>query len=515
MRQRTAVVVLAAGAGTRMRSKTPKVLHPLAGRSMLAHALYAANDVHPEHLITVVGHDREKVSHAVSTVAGDLGRKIDLAVQEEQLGTGHAVRCALDILPADFAGDVLVTSADVPLLDGHTLEALVEEHRSYSDRPGATVLTFVPADPNGYGRIVRDDNNQVAEIVEHADATPAQASIGEVNSGVYIFDADLLRAAIHQLRTANAQHELYLTDVVKIARQAGRAVYGALLADSTRVTGVNDRVQLAAAARALNTVLLERHMRAGVTVIDPGSTWVDATVQIGQDALLHPGVQLLGATVIGEDAEIGPDTTLTDVTVGAGASVVRSHGTRAVIGAGATVGPFTYLRPDSEIGEAGKLGAFVETKNAQIGAHSKVPHLTYVGDATIGEYSNIGASSVFVNYDGVKKSRTIVGSHVRTGSDTMFVAPIEVGDGAYTGAGTVLRNNVPPGALAVSGGSQRNIEGWVERNRPDTESARAAARARDGIETADTPADADPQPGPPAQAAGTSHETQQKDGEDQ
>lgn len=503
MRQRTAVVVLAAGAGTRMRSKTPKVLHPLAGRSMLAHALHAANDVQPEHLITVVGHDREKVSTAVAEVSGELRRKIDLAVQEQQLGTGHAVRCALDVLPTDFTGDVLVTSADVPLLDGHTLEALVEEHRSYPERPGATLLTFKPADPNGYGRIIRSDENQVAEIVEHADATPEQAAITEVNSGVYIFDATLLRAAVARLGTHNAQRELYLTDVVKLARDGGRAVYGALLADPTRVTGVNDRVQLAEVARAMNTVILERHMRAGVTVIDPASTWVDAGVQIGRDTVLRPGVQLLGATVIDEDAEIGPDTTLTDVTVGAGASVVRSHATRAVIGAGATVGPFSYLRPDSELGESGKLGAFVETKNAQIGAHSKVPHLTYVGDATIGEHSNIGASSVFVNYDGVQKSRTVVGSHVRTGSDTMFVAPLEVGDGAYTGAGTVLRNNVPPGALAVSGGSQRNIEGWVERNRSDTESARAAARARAEAEQ-------------PHETLGTAGiDKRQKDGENQ
>jgi bifunctional UDP-N-acetylglucosamine pyrophosphorylase/glucosamine-1-phosphate N-acetyltransferase len=499
-----------------MRSKTPKVLHPLAGRSMLAHALHAANDVHPDHLITVVGHDREKVSSAIAAVAGDLGRKIDLAIQAEQLGTGHAVRCALDVLPANFAGDVLVTSADVPLLDGHTLEALVEEHRSYPDRPGATVLTFVPADPNGYGRIVRGDGNEVTEIVEHADATPEQAAIGEVNSGVYIFDAALLRAAVLELRTENAQRELYLTDVVKLARAAGRTVYGAQIADPIRVTGVNDRVQLADVARALNKVILERHMRAGVTVIDPASTWVDATVRIGQDTILQPGVQLLGATVIGEDAEIGPDSTLTDVTVGAAASVIRSHATRATIGPGATIGPFTYLRPDSAIGEAGKLGAFVETKNAQIGAHSKVPHLTYVGDATIGEYSNIGASSVFVNYDGVKKSRTVVGSHVRTGSDTMFVAPLEVGDGAYTGAGTVLRTNVPPGALAVSGGSQRNIDGWVEKNRPDTESARAAARARDLIQSAGTQAQADPQSEQPNDTLGTAGiDKQNKDGEDQ
>ncbi|TSD99776.1 bifunctional UDP-N-acetylglucosamine diphosphorylase/glucosamine-1-phosphate N-acetyltransferase GlmU [Skermania sp. ID1734] len=477
MPAQTAVVVLAAGAGTRMRSKTPKVLHPLAGKSMLAHALYAADAISPTHLLAVVGHDREHVGAAVGQIADELGRKIDLAVQEEQLGTGHAVQCALDVLPADFTGDVLVTAADVPLLDGHTLSALLDEHRSYPGRPAVTVLTFVPDDPNGYGRIVRDADGEVAEIVEHADATPEQAAITEVNSGVYAFDAEALRAAIGQLSTENAQHELYLTDVLKIARQSGRAVFGALLADPAKVTGVNDRVQLADAGRVLNRYILERHMRAGVTIVDPQSTWIDADVQIARDVTVLPGVQLLGSTTIEEDAVVGPDTTLRDVSVAEGAVVIRSHAEQSSIGPNATIGPFAYLRPNTVVGESGKLGAFVESKNAEIGAHSKVPHLTYVGDATIGEHSNIGASSVFVNYDGVNKHRTVVGSHVRTGSDTMFVAPITVGDGAYSAAGTVLRRSVPPGALAVSGGAQRNIEGWVQRNRAGTAAAAAAEAA--------------------------------------
>ncbi|MFD4351866.1 bifunctional UDP-N-acetylglucosamine diphosphorylase/glucosamine-1-phosphate N-acetyltransferase GlmU [Nocardia sp. NPDC058519] len=483
MPPQTAVVVLAAGAGTRMRSKTPKVLHPLAGRSMLSHALHAAVEIDPTHLITVVGHDREKVGAAVADVGKELGREIVCAVQEQQLGTGHAVQCALGSIPADFDGDLLVTSADVPLLDGHTLSALLDEHRSYAERPAVTVLTFVPDDANGYGRIVRDDDGQVAEIVEHADATPTQAKIKEVNSGVYAFDASVLRTMIGRLSTANAQHELYLTDVLRLAREAGHPVHGARLIDSNKVTGVNDRVQLSQAGATLNRYILERHMRAGVTIIDPATTWIDASVRIGRDAVLRPGTQLFGSTDIGEDAEIGPDTTLTDVLVGVGASVVRTHGTHAQIGDGASIGPFSYLRPGTVVGEEGKLGAFVETKNASIGAHSKVPHLTYVGDATIGEYSNIGASSVFVNYDGVNKHHTVVGSHVRTGSDTMFIAPVTVGDGAYTGAGTVLRRSVPPGALAVSGGPQRTIENWVQRYRPGTAAARAAAEAIAADET--------------------------------
>ncbi|WP_433682748.1 bifunctional UDP-N-acetylglucosamine diphosphorylase/glucosamine-1-phosphate N-acetyltransferase GlmU [Nocardia sp. CA-119907] len=477
MPQQTAVVVLAAGAGTRMRSKTPKVLHSLAGRSMLAHALHAANEIDPAFLITVVGHDREQVGAAVADVGAELGRDITTAIQEEQLGTGHAVQCALASVPADFTGDLLVTSADVPLLDGHTLSALLDEHRSYPERSAVTVLTFVPDDPNGYGRIVRNAKGQVIEIVEHADATPEQSAITEVNSGVYAFDAAVLRTMIGRLSTANAQHELYLTDVLRLAREAGHPVHGARLLDAAKVTGVNDRVQMSEAARTLNRYILERHMRAGVTIIDPATTWVDAGVKIARDAEIRPGVQLLGGTVIGEDAVIGPDSTLTDVVVGDGARVVRTHGDQAVIGPGANIGPFSYLRPGTVVGDSGKLGAFVETKNASIGAHSKVPHLTYVGDATIGEHSNIGASSVFVNYDGVKKHHTVVGSHVRTGSDTMFVAPVTVGDGAYTAAGTVLRRSVPPGALAVSGGPQKNIEGWVQRHRPGTDAARAAAEA--------------------------------------
>jgi bifunctional UDP-N-acetylglucosamine pyrophosphorylase/glucosamine-1-phosphate N-acetyltransferase len=473
----TAVVVLAAGAGTRMRSKTPKVLHAIAGRTMLAHSLHAASELDPAHLVTVVGHEREAVGAATAQVAGDLGRKILTAVQDEQKGTGHAVACGLSALPDDFDGTVLVTSADVPLLDGEAMRALLATHTA-APAAAVTVLTSTAADPTGYGRILRTTDGEVNAIVEQADATDSQRAITEVNSGVYAFDVATLRSALASLSANNAQGELYLTDVIAIARRAGKTVRAKHLADSLLVAGANDRVQLATLAHELNRRILVRHMRAGVTVIDPSSTWIDVDVELGPDVTIEPGVQLRGRTTVGEDAVIGPDSTLSDVTVGEGATVIRTHADRSTIGAGATVGPFTYLRPGTVLGEAGKLGAFVEVKNSDIGAHSKVPHLTYVGDATVGDHSNIGASSVFVNYDGVSKSRTVVGSHVRTGSDTMFVAPVQVGDGAYTGAGTVLRFDVPPGALAVSGGKQRNIEGWVERNRPGTAAAEAAARAQ-------------------------------------
>jgi bifunctional UDP-N-acetylglucosamine pyrophosphorylase/glucosamine-1-phosphate N-acetyltransferase len=471
-----AVLVLAAGSGTRMRSDTPKVLHSLAGRTMLSHALHSVAKVAPQHVVVVVGKDRERVTPAVQQLAADLGRAIDVAVQEEQLGTGHAAICGLSALPGDFAGTVVVTSGDVPLLDADTLADLIAAHSA--EQVAATVLTTTLADPTGYGRILRTDDGDVTGIVEQADAGPSEQAITEVNASVYAFDIAALRSALKRLRSDNAQGEFYLTDVVEIVRQDGLLVRAKHVDDKTLVTGVNDRVQLAELGAELNRRIVAAHQRAGVTIVDPATTWIDVDVTIGRDTVVHPGTQLLGTTGIGGRCQVGPDTTLTDVTVGDGATVVRTHGASAVIGDGAAVGPFTYLRPGTVLGADGKLGAFVETKNATVGAGTKVPHLTYVGDADIGEHSNIGASSVFVNFDGENKSRTTIGSHVRTGSDTMFVAPVTVGDGAYTGAGAVIREDVPSGALAVSAGPQRNIEGWVERKRPGSAAAEAARKAR-------------------------------------
>jgi len=470
-----AVVVLAAGAGTRMKSRTPKVLHSLGGRTLLAHALHAAGGLAPEHLLAVVGHERAQVSAAVQAVVTQLGRPIGCTVQTEQNGTGHAMQCALRELPSELQGTIVVTYADVPLLDTDTLQALLAGHE---DRGAAvTVLTTDLCDPTGYGRVLRGNDGEVLGIVEHKDATTEQLAVSEVNSGVYAFDAAVLRTALGRLTTDNAQGELYLTDVLRDARADGHPVGALTTTDEWLVAGVNDKVQLAQLGAELNRRVLQRWMRAGVTVIDPATTWVDVTVELAPDVILRPGVQLHGETRVSAGAEIGPDSTLTDVIVGADATVIRTHGSGAVIGAGATVGPFAYLRRGTVLGDGGKIGTFVETKNASIGAGSKVPHLTYVGDATIGEHSNIGASSVFVNYDGVHKNRTEVGSHVRTGSDTMFIAPVRVGDGAYTGAGTVVSVDVPPGALAVSGGRQRNIEGWVQDKRPGTAAAQAATEA--------------------------------------
>ncbi|MEU5691659.1 bifunctional UDP-N-acetylglucosamine diphosphorylase/glucosamine-1-phosphate N-acetyltransferase GlmU [Actinosynnema sp. NPDC020468] len=468
-------IVLAAGEGTRMRSATPKVLHRVAGRTLVEHAVRAAAGTDPDHLAVVVGHGRAAVAEHLDTLSTALERKVVIAVQDEQKGTGHAVGCGLAELPADLAGTVVVTYGDVPLLDADTLRALLAEHGARGN--AVTVLTAVVPDPTGYGRIVRDADGSVAAIVEQKDATDAQRAITEINSGVYAFDAAVLRDGLSRLSTDNAQGELYLTDVLTIARADGRPVGALATSDAWLVEGVNDRVQLARLGAELNRRIVEGWMRSGVTVVDPATTWLDADVRLERDVLVEPGVQLRAGTVVGEGAVVGPDTTLSGCVIGAGASVVRTHGTGAEIGAGASVGPFAYLRPGTSLGADGKIGTFVEVKNSTIGAHSKVPHLSYIGDTTVGEHSNIGAASVTVNYDGVRKHRTVIGSHARTGSDNMFVAPVTVGDGAYTGAGTVVRRDVPPGALAVSGGAQRNLEGWVLDRRPGTGSAQAAERA--------------------------------------
>jgi len=466
-----AVIVLAAGEGTRMKSATPKVLHAIGGRTLLAHAIAAARGVDPQHLAIVVRHGRDLVAAHIAVVDPDAV----VVDQDEVKGTGRATECALEALPACLEGTILVTNGDVPLLSAETLNGLLEAH--VASGSAATVITATLPDSFGYGRILRAGDGSVAGIVEQKDATDAQCEITEINSGLYAFDAAVLRAALSQVGTDNVQGEKYLTDVLAIIRSQGLLVSAHLVQDLWQTEGVNDRVQLARLGAELNRRIVERWMRAGVTVVDPATTWIDADVRLGRDITIHQQTQIHGASTIGDDVVLGPDTTLTDVSIGRGATVIRTHGSLAVIGEGAMVGPFSYLRPGTELGVNGKIGTFVETKNAQIGAGSKVPHLTYVGDATIGEHSNIGASSVFVNYDGVNKMHTTVGSHCRTGSDNMFVAPVTVGDGAYTGAGTVVRKDVPPGALAINVSPQRNLLGWVYAKRAGSASAQAAAAA--------------------------------------
>ena len=468
-----AVIVLAAGAGTRMKSSRSKLLHEVAGRSMLSHAIDAAEGVSPERLVVVVGHQREQVTQHLSEVAP----QVIVAIQEQPNGTGDAVRSGLVPIP-DVAGEVVVTMGDVPLLSGETLVRLVGEHRTQGN--GVTILTTLLDDPTGYGRIVRDDDGQVSRIVEQKDCTPEQAGIKEINAGIYVFDAGVLQAGLAQLTTSNAQGELYLTDVVAYARASGRGVSTRVLDDRWQAEGVNDRVQLAAIDAEYNRRTIERWQRAGVTVIDPGSTWIHDGVDLAPDVTILPGTSLEGATTIGEGATIGPDTTLRDAEVGAGATIIRSHVVLAVIGAGASVGPFAALRPGTELGERGKIGTFVETKNARIGDGAKVPHLTYCGDAVVGEGTNIGAGTVFANYDGVHKSTTTVGAHSFVGSNATLVAPVTVADGAYVAAGSTVTDDVGPGELAVARGRQRNVPGWVESRRADTMTWAAARSALEG-----------------------------------
>ncbi|ALV35249.1 bifunctional N-acetylglucosamine-1-phosphate uridyltransferase/glucosamine-1-phosphate acetyltransferase [Streptomyces sp. CdTB01] len=463
-----------------MKSATPKVLHEICGRSLVGHVLAAARELDPENLVVVVGHAREKVAAHL----GEIDPGVRTAVQAEQNGTGHAVRIALESLGGGVDGTVVVVCGDTPLLSGETLRRLAATHAA--DGNAVTVLTAEVPDATGYGRIVRDGaTGAVTGIVEHKDASEGQRAIREINSGVFAFDGQLLFGALKKVRTDNSQGEEYLTDVLGILREAGHRVGACVAADHREIAGINNRVQLSEARRILNDRLLTRAMLAGVTVVDPASTWVDVTVTFEQDAVVHPGTQLQGSTHLGEGAEVGPNSRLRDTRVGAGARVDNTVADGAEVGPEATVGPFAYLRPGTRLGAKGKIGTYVETKNASIGEGTKVPHLSYVGDATIGEYTNIGAASVFVNYDGQEKHHTTVGSHCRTGSDNMFVAPVTVGDGAYTAAGSVITKDVPPGSLAVARGQQRNIEGWVARKRPGSAAAKAAETASRQVESED------------------------------
>lgn len=455
-----------------MRSATPKVLHEVGGRSLVAHVLAAVRRLDPVELLVVVGHGREAVEAGVA--AADPASRCVL--QPRQEGTGQAVRLALEAVP-ELVGTVLVVGGDTPLLRPETLAALVEAHGGARGGRAATVLSAVVPDPTGYGRILRGPDGAVDGIVEEKDATDEQRRGAEVNSGVYAFDAGRLRAALARLSRDNAQGEEYLTDVLGLLVAGGERVGVVTVADHREVLGVNDRVQLAAAGAVLRDRTLTRWMTAGVTVVDPASTWVDADVELAPDVVLRPGTRLHGRTRVEPGAEIGPDTTLQDCEVGPGAQVRSSTCDRATIGPHAVVGPYAYLRPGTVLAADTKAGAFVEMKNARVGENSKVPHLTYVGDAEIGRDTNIGCATVFVNYDGQDKHRSTVGDGARIGSDTMVVAPVAIGDGAYTAAGSVITSDVPPGALAVARGQQRNIEGWVGRRRPGTVSAQAAEQA--------------------------------------
>ena len=463
------VVILAAGEGTRMKSQTPKVLHSIAGRSLLGHVLAACETLKPKHLRVVVGSGREKVEAHLAEIAP----QVTTVFQEHRGGTGHAAQLALaDLTPT---GTILILAGDTPMLTGQSLAQLLEGHHEGGFT--ASVLTAEHPEPTGYGRIIRGDDGSLLRIVEEKDADEFEKAISEINSGVYAFDAVKLVGAIGKLRNDNAQGELYLTDVIEILRNEGGKIAAVCIDDFTETLGVNDRVQLAEAAALLRDRINDGLMRGGVTIVDPTTIWVDATVVISQDVTLYPGTTISGSSTIATGAVIGPRTTLIDCTVAQGAEVKESYATSALIGENASVGPFTYLRPGTQLAANTRAGAFVEMKNASLGEGSKVPHLSYVGDAVIGEGSNIGAATIFVNYDGIEKHQTTVGDHVRIGSDSMLVAPVNIGDGAYTAAGSVITEDVPAGAMGVGRAKQRNVIGWVLRKRPGTKSAEAAASA--------------------------------------
>jgi bifunctional UDP-N-acetylglucosamine pyrophosphorylase / glucosamine-1-phosphate N-acetyltransferase len=465
-----AVVILAAGEGTRMKSRTPKVLHTLSGRSLLGHAIAAAADLAPERLFVVVGHAREQVGAAAVAAAPHA----DIVVQEQQLGTGHAVRMVIESAGA-MSGTVVVTLGDVPLLRGATLRRLVDTHHATGN--AVTVLT-ARGDFPGLGRIVRDADGAFLRIVEERDATAAERAIDEFNSGCFAFDGALLADAIKRVTTNNSQRQEYLTDVVEILRGDGHAVGTMIAAEPAEIRGVNDRVQLAEARRVLNDRILREWMLAGVTIVDPASTWIDVTVTIGRDAEIGPQTQLEGATVIGEGAKVGAGCLLEDTTVGEDAVLLHAVCRQSEIGPRVTIGPFAYLRPGASVAADAHLGTYIEIKKSHVGEGAKVPHLTYVGDATIGAGANIGAGTIFANYDGARKHHTEVGENAFIGSNTVLVAPVNVGDGAYTAAGSAIQEDVPAGDLGVARGRQHNSDGWVLRNRQGTRSADAAARNR-------------------------------------
>jgi bifunctional UDP-N-acetylglucosamine pyrophosphorylase/glucosamine-1-phosphate N-acetyltransferase len=451
-----------------MRSSLPKVLHEIAGLPLIGHVLATAHSLAAQHVIAVLRHEKEKISHYISqhfptTVVAD---------QDETPGTGRAVEAALELLPPSFLGDVLILSGDVPLIDVSSITELIERHQG--SKSIGTLVSCQLDKTYGYGRIIRS-RGELTGIVEQKDATEEQAVIGEVNAGIYVFDLAQLRAALEKVTTENAAGEKYLTDVVSLMIEKGK-VQAHQIADSWLVAGVNDRVQLSEVATELNSRIVRAWQLAGVTIDEPASTWIDITVQIGQDARILPSTRLAGITRIGGGAVIGPDTSLVDTDVGENAVVSRTVSENVRIAANTKVGPFSFLRPGTELGEGGKIGAFVEAKNVKMGPKAKVPHLSYVGDAEIGEGANIGAGTIFANYDGENKHHTKIGKHVRTGSGNVFVAPVVIGDGAYTAAGSTIRKDVDPGALAMNPLAQRNLADWVLDKRPGSDSAEAAKR---------------------------------------
>jgi bifunctional UDP-N-acetylglucosamine pyrophosphorylase/glucosamine-1-phosphate N-acetyltransferase len=462
------VIVLAAGEGTRMKSTTPKVLHKIAGRTILAHVLDSVSKLNSTEVRVVVGSGKDEVIRELSAIAP----KAKSIYQEVRGGTGHATKLAL--AGETKSGQVLICAGDTPLLTGTTLAELANAHAKTG--AAATVLTTELPDPYGYGRVVYDDNGELSAIVEERDASEAVREISEINSGVYIFDIDSLIGALDKISKSNSQGEEYLTDVIAILKSDGKKVATHLTPDFVEILGVNDRAQLADVSSLMRDRIVDSLMRSGVTITDPASVWIDLDAEVESDVTIEPGVAIRGKSKVSAGAIIGPRTTLIDTEVGAGAKVFESHCESSKIGARANVGPYSHLRGGTVLANEVKIGSFVEMKNALLGEGAKVPHLSYVGDAEIGRETNIGAATIFVNYDGVEKHQTKVGEHVRIGSDSMLIAPVTIGDGAYTAAGSVINEDVPAGALGIGRARQVNILGWVLKKRKGTKSAEAAEK---------------------------------------
>jgi bifunctional UDP-N-acetylglucosamine pyrophosphorylase / glucosamine-1-phosphate N-acetyltransferase len=452
----TTVVILAGGSGTRMRSARPKLAHDLCGQPLLAWSVNAAAAAFPGSRPVVVVPPGDGLRDLVS--AGE----VVFAVQAEPLGTADAVASAAGQIERDAT--VIVISGDVPLVEPELLAALADTHASAG--AVATMVTVSLLEPSGYGRVVRDSTGGFARVVETkapGDATASELELGEVNAGIYAFEGAALLDALQRVGSDNAQGERYLPDVLSVLARAGARVATHGAADPAIVLGVNDRRDLAAVAGHAQRRIHERHMLAGVTIVQPASTAIDVTVTIGADTVVEPCTQLRGHTVVGAGCTVGPHSTLIDATLFDGVSVVHSHVAGCELRAGCSVGPFAHLRPGTLLREGAKAGTFVEVKNSDIGAGAKVPHLSYVGDADVGEHTNLGAGSITANYDGTHKHRTTIGARVHGGVDTSFVAPVTIGDDAWTAAGSVVINDVPAGALAVARARQRNIEGYGER----------------------------------------------------
>ncbi|NGQ96483.1 bifunctional UDP-N-acetylglucosamine diphosphorylase/glucosamine-1-phosphate N-acetyltransferase GlmU [Brevibacillus sp. SYP-B805] len=446
-------VVLAAGQGTRMKSKLYKVLHPVCGKPMVQHVTDTLAAMKVEDVVVVVGHGADAVRAA-------LGERVTYALQSEQLGTAHAVQQAVPHL-AGKEGVTFILYGDTPLLSADTLRELLAYHQA--EQAAATVLTATFADPTGYGRIIRNEAGEVLRIVEHKDATPEERLVREINTGIYCFDNQKLLAALKQVNNDNAQGEYYITDCVGILRDAGEKVVAYIARDPDETMGVNDRVQLSQAERYMRLRINEQHMRNGVTIQDPASTYIEADVTIGADTTILPGTHLRGKTVIGSDCLIGPQADLRDVTVGDGVTISYAVLVESAVEANVSVGPFAYVRPGTHIAAGAKIGDFVELKNARIGKGSKVPHLSYIGDAEIGESVNIGCGTITVNYDGAKKHKTIVGDQAFIGCNTNLIAPVTIGNNAYVAAGSTINQDVPDDALAIARERQVNKPGYAAK----------------------------------------------------